>query len=128
TASSTLRSTPSAWAFRSRWTRPRSAPWRSSRATGSARSTSCAPRAPRLPELERLGEHDLALECPVHRALGGDLHEALALLLRQLLGEAHGHLELRRRALLGGLVVHVDLHLADLPALAFGVHLDRHRG
>ena len=43
--------------------------------------------------LDRLLEHDLALEHAVHGALGADLHEALALVLGQLLGEVHDHAE-----------------------------------
>src|SRR3954452_4987464 len=128
TASSTPRSTLSARASRWRSTRVPCAAWRFSPATRSARSRRCARPAPGSPELERLVEHDLALERSVDGAFRGDLHEALRLLLGQLLGEAHGHRELGRGALLRGLVVHVDLHLADLPALALGVHLDRHRG
>src|SRR3954469_1109885 len=102
--------------------------WRSSRATRSARWTRSAPPAAPSAELDRLLEHDLALERPVNRALRGDLGEALALLLGELLREAHRHRELGRRAALGRLVVHVDLHVADVPALALGVHLDRDRG
>jgi hypothetical protein len=59
----------------------------------------------------------------MHRALRRDLHELLALVLGKLLD----HLELGRRPALGGLVVDVDDDLADVPALALGVHLHRDR-
>src|SRR3954467_5765385 len=102
--------------------------WRSSRATRSARWTRSAPPAAPSAELDRLLEHDLALERAVDGALRGDLREALALLLGELLGEAHDHLKLRGRAALGRFVVHVHGHVADVPALPLGVHLDRDRG
>ena len=87
-----------------------------------------AGRAERLrPSETRLVEHDLALQRAVHRALGDDRHQLLPLLLGQLLRQLHVHLELRGRAALGGLVVHVHHHLADVPALAVGVHLHRDR-
>src|SRR4051812_33695119 len=86
-----------------------------------------APAAARLGQLDRLLEHDLALERAVHRALRGDLGQTLALLLRQLLGQPQRHLELGGRAALGRLVVDVHGHVADVPALALGVHLDRDR-
>ena len=54
------------------------------RDVGAPRGT--APRA-RLSQLDLLLEHDLALERPVHRALGGDRHQLLALLLGELLGQ-----------------------------------------
>src|SRR5205085_12433453 len=78
-------------------------------------------------DLDGLLEHDLALQRPVHRALRGDLHEPLALILRQLLGQRDDHAELGRRPALGGLVVHVHRHIPDLPPLALGVHLYRDR-
>src|SRR4051794_22994744 len=118
---------PSARGSRSRWTRAASVASRSSRATRSAHSTRCAPPGSGSPELERLVEHDLALERAVHGALGRDLHEPFRLLLGKLLRQADRHRELGGRALLGGFVVHVDHQLADRPALALRVHLDGDR-
>jgi hypothetical protein len=64
----------------------------------------------------------------VHRALGRDLHQLLALLLGQLLRHLHDHVEARGGAALGGFVVHLDRDVVDLPAFALGVHLHRYRG
>ena len=48
-------------------------------------------RADRSPSSSLL-EHDLALQRAVHGALRGDLHEPLALVLRQLLGKLNANL------------------------------------
>src|SRR4051794_29215981 len=79
-------------------------------------------------ELDALVEHDLAVERPVDRALGGDLHQALDLVLLEAVREADDELEPGRAAALGGRVLAVDLHGTDVPALALGVHLERDRG
>jgi hypothetical protein len=78
--------------------------------------------------LDTVVEHDLAVERPVHRALGGDDAQALDLLLAQPLREAHDEVEAGRAAAVGGRVVARHLDTADLPALALGVHLHRHGG
>src|SRR4051812_38234703 len=109
------------------WKRPRSARSTWSLATVSGRSTRCGRPAPTSAELDRLVEHDLALERAVHRALGRDLHQPLALLLGELLGEAQDQVELGGRPSLSGLVLHLAFHVADVPALAPGVHLDGDR-
>mgnify|MGYP000701647973 CR=1 FL=1 len=70
-----------------------------------------------LDQLDVLLEHHLALEHAVHGALGADLHEALALLVGQLLREVDGHLEAGGGAALRGLVVHVDREVADVFAV-----------
>ena len=64
------------------------------RAFGVSRCGSGArPRRGRSAQLDLLLEHDLALERAVHGALGDDLHQPLALLLRQLLRQLHRQLE-----------------------------------
>src|SRR3954451_17402973 len=77
--------------------------------------------------LDTLVEHDLAVERAVDRALGRDDAEALDLLLAEAVGEAHDDVEAGGAPALGRRVVAGDLDAADLPALALGVHLHRHR-
>src|ERR671918_140916 len=109
------------------WPRGSGARCTSGSATGSSARSTCGSVGRTLPELDRLLEHDLALERAVHRALSADLHQPLALIFRQLLWELHGHLEARERAALRGRVVHVDGYFADVPPLPLGVHLHRDR-
>src|SRR3954451_11537809 len=78
--------------------------------------------------LDPLVEHHLALEGAVDRALGGDDAQPLDLLLAQRVREARDEVEPRGTAALGRGVVAGDLDVADVPALALGVHLHRDRG
>src|SRR3954462_9764349 len=55
--------------------------------------------------LDTLGEHDLAVEGAVDRALGGDDPQLLDLLGAELLGEAHDEVEARGAAAVGRRVV-----------------------
>src|SRR5688500_18288800 len=81
-----------------------------------------------LDALDTLGEHDLAVERAVDRALGRDDLEALDLLVGRVLGQAQDQLELRGAAALGRRVGALDLDVPEVPALALGVHLDGDRG
>src|SRR3954447_20061749 len=97
---------------------------RASAASTSSRAIPSA-RWPRSEKLELLVEDDFALERAVHRAARDDLHQPLALVLGQLLGQLHRDLEARGGAALGRLVLDVDADVADVPALAVGIHLER---
>src|SRR5215210_8473298 len=72
-------------------------PWTSSRAASSGSRSAprrrCATSVRERDALDTLVEHDLAVERPVHRALGGDHAQALDLLLAELLREAHDEVE-----------------------------------
>src|SRR3954451_2908414 len=107
-------------------------PWTSSAAACSASSRtvlSCVASSAREGgALDTLLEHDLAVERAMHRALRGDDAEALDHLVAQRVGEAHDEVEAGRAAALGRRVVDADLDVADVPALALGVHLHRDRG
>src|SRR4051794_29107456 len=107
-------------------------PWTSRAAASSAsRRTARSRRATSVRErdaLDTLVEHHLAVERPVHRALGGDDAQALDLVRAELVGEAHEQVEAGGAAALGGRVVAGDLDAADVPALALGVHLHRDGG
>src|SRR5919202_244060 len=105
-------------------------PWTSSAAASPAsRRTERSARASSVRErdaLDTLVEHDLAVERPVHRALGGDDAQALDLLVRERLGQAQHKLEARRAPALGWGVLAGDFDAPDVPALARRVHLHRH--
>src|SRR3954452_7115881 len=70
----------------------------------------------------------MALEGPLHRALGRDHLQALDLLLAEVRRHPHDQLEAGRAAALGGRVAAVDLQAVAVPAFALGVHLHRHGG
>src|SRR3977135_1389033 len=94
------------------------------------RSGSTVPATPggalhRADDLDALVEHDLAVERAVDRALRGDGHEAIDLLLREPIGEADDEREARRTPALRWGVLDVDLDRTDVPTLAVGVHLQR---
>src|SRR5690349_24019959 len=103
-------------------------PW-----TGSAIAWAGSSRTPRrasvseLDALDTLVEHDLAVERAMHRALRGDDLQLRHLLVAEVRRQAQRERELRRAAALGGDVVAGDLDVAQIPALARGVHLDRDR-
>src|SRR3954447_10381419 len=112
-------------------------PWTSSAA--ASRASSRTPRSAsfvnalggvrgRGDALGPLGEHDLALERAVHRALGGDDPQALDLLGRHAGRQPQHEVELRRAPALGRGVLDGHLALGDVPPLAGGVHLHRDRG
>src|SRR5919202_7002346 len=106
-------------------------PWTSSAAASPAsRRTERSARASSVRErdaLDTLVEHDLAVERPVHRALGGDDAQALDLLVAERVGHPHHDAKARRAAALGRRELARDLDAADVPLLARRVHLHRHR-
>jgi hypothetical protein len=63
----------------------------------------------------------------MHRAFGGDGLEARDLFLAQSGRKSQVELEQGRALAIGLLILALDLHVADLPTLALGVHLDRDR-
>src|SRR5215216_3801807 len=90
----------------------------------TARSA-CASSVRERDPLDTLVEHDLAVERPVHRALGGDDAQALDLLVAERVGQAHDDPKARGAAALGGRVLAGDLDASDVPVLARRVHLHR---
>src|SRR3954471_10700462 len=101
-------------------------PWTSSAAASPAsrrtERSACASSARERDALDTLVEHDLAVERAVHGALRGDHAQALDLLLAERVGKAHDQVEAGRAAALGRGVVDGVLDVADVPALALGVH------
>src|SRR3954453_22413805 len=106
------------------WTSRPAASAGSSRTSRRRRAASARERG----ALDTLVEHHFAVEGPVDRALGGDDAQALDLLVAQVVGQPQHELELGGTAALRGRVLAYDLDAADVPALALGVHLHRHRG
>src|SRR3954447_10655240 len=98
----------------------------SSASSRTARSA-CASSVRERDALDTLVEHDLAIQRAVHRALGRDDPQALDLLFAERVREAQNQAEARGAPALGGGVLARDLDAADVPALARGVHLHRHR-
>src|SRR3954451_12501762 len=108
---------------------PRLAPVTTQALPSSPRSIS-APWGRSLDQLDTIGDADLAVvgQQAMDRTLAGDPMEALDLILRQPVGEPDDDLERPRDARLAVLHLHLDLHLAEVPPLASGVHLGRDRG
>src|SRR3954447_7401746 len=110
------------------WTSSAAASTASSRTPSSSSRRWARPSACKRDALDPLVEHHLALERAVDGALGGDDAQALDLLLGQRVREPRDDVEARRAPALGGRVVARHLDLADVPALALGVHLHRDGG
>src|SRR3954468_732796 len=133
---STTGGAPASWRNSGTSTAALMRPWTSSAAASAGSSRTPSSRARRSARelsrerdaLDPLVEHHLALERAVHRALGRDHTQALDLLVVHRVGEAHDEVEPRGTAALGGGVVTGDLDVADVPALALGVHLHRDGG